>query len=151
MKPLIACIFLFSLFMACTGNGKNKHIKALEKEWKKHLQPQDSIVNVMRVGQTFALESHEVQGIDRERFKEFDYWKEWDEGFFEPLGSKSFSNPDEAGGLKFTLEIFKAIRKGETEIRFYKKRWYGNLSPEDALAAKDTTVYLYNTYRFRIE
>jgi hypothetical protein len=143
---------LLFLVTACADEpGHDDHLKALEKEWKKHIQPKDSIVNVMQIGKTFALESSETQGIDHERFKAFDYWKEYDENFFEKQDSKDFSNPEEAGGVKYALEIFKAIKKGETEIRFYKKHYYGNRDPKDTSYVKDTITYLYNIYKFKVE
>lgn len=152
MKRSFLFLIFFPFILACTNNsGPSDHLKALEKEWEKHLQPKDSIVNVMKAGETFALESSEVQGVDHERFKEFDYWKEYDESFFERSESKDFSNPLEDGGTIFSLEIFKAIKKGETEFRFYKKHYYGNKDPMDSTYIKDTTAYLYNTYKFRIE
>ncbi len=117
---------------------------------KKHLDPQDSIVNKMELAKTFALQSSEREGIDQERFKEFDYWKEMDKEFFQYVESKTFSNPDEAGGISTKLEIYKAIKKGETEIRFYKKHYYGNKNPADTSFVRDTATYLYNTYKFNI-
>ncbi len=141
------------LIISCKEkNDKTYRERELAKEWKKHLQPQDSIINIIKEGKTFALESNETQGIDHERWKEFDYWKEMDKSFFENKGEKKFSNPDEDGGTETTLEIFKAIKKGETEIRFYKRRYYSPGNPaNDTVAVKDTNAYLYSTYKFRIE
>jgi hypothetical protein len=152
MKLSLCFIILSFIISACNNAGKNdNHYQALEKEWKKHLRPADSVINVLPLGKTFALESSETQGIDHERFKEFDFTKEINPEYFEFIDSKNFSNPEEAGGSLFTLEIFKAIKKGETEVRFYKKHYYGNRDPQDTSYVKDTTRYLYNTYKFRIE
>ena len=118
---------------------------------KKHLDPQDSIVNKMEPGKTFALQSSERPGVDNERFKEFDYWKEMDKDFFQFVENKTFNNPGEAGGSATTLEIYKAIKKGNTEIRFYKKHYYGNKNPADTSFVKDTATHLYNTYKFNIQ
>ncbi len=146
------CLLFLFITTACNNTeNRTKKEKELANEWKIHLRPKDSIVNVMKIGETFALESSEVQGIDREAYKQFDYWKEMDTLFFERTESKDFSNPDEAGGSIVNLEIFKAIKKGETEIRFYKKHYYGNRDPQDSSYVKDTTTLLYNSYKFRIE
>lgn len=151
-KFFYATILLFIVLSCNEKTGKDSRDKALAKEWKKHLRPENEKVNVLKEGKTFALESSEVQGIDHERWKEFDYWKEMDNSFFERVGEKTFSNPGEDGGTAVTLEIFKAIKKGETEIRFYKKHYYSPRDPAtDTLSNKDTTVYLYSTYKFRVE
>lgn len=152
MKHFFFFLLVFSFIIACTSSSRHAdHLKALEKEWKKHIRPKDSTENLVRTGETIAIESSEVQGVDHESLKEFDYWKEYDTAFFERQETKYFSNPDEAGGIAYSLEIFKAIKKGETEMRFYKKHYYGNRDPQDSTYVKDTTPYLYNTYRFRIE
>ena len=78
-------------------------------------------------------------------------WKEMDKDFFQYIEDKEFSNPTEDGGTSTTLEIYKAIKKGNTEVRFYKKHYYGNRNPADSSIVKDTTSYLYNTYKFSIE
>ena len=142
-------IFVAVLISSCFNLSKDAGLR-LEKEWKKHLAPKDSIINMLQTGKTFALQSSETQGIDHERFKEFDYWKEVDKNYFEYAGSKEFSNPGEDGGTLTTLEIYKAIKPGETEIKFYKKHYYGNRNPTDAGYAKDTIAYLYNTYKFKV-
>jgi hypothetical protein len=153
MKKIFYLLFFSFAFFNCKENdNKNYREKQLAKEWKKHLRPENEKVNVIKESKTFALESSEVQGIDHERWKEFDYWKEMDNSFFERIEEKVFSNPDEAGGTATTLEIFKAIKKGETEIRFYKRHYYSPRKPEnDTLTVKDTAAYLYSTYKFRIE
>jgi hypothetical protein len=143
---------LLLIMLGCTGTEKHTdHYKALEKEWTKHLRPRDSIWNNLSVGQTFALESSETQGVDLERFRDFDYWKDYDNTFFERMETRNFSNPAETGGTLFSLEIFKALKKGETEVKFYKKHYYGNRDPKDSSYIIDTTTYLYNTFKFRIE
>lgn len=150
MKLLTLFTIVLFLFLACTeDHGRYDHLKALEKEWEKHLKPESEKINVLKYGKTFALESTKTQGIDQERFREFDYWKEYDDSFFERMESKSFSNPLEDGGVETSLEIFKAIKKGEAEIRFYRKHYYGNRDPNDTNYVKDTLTYLYNIYRFK--
>lgn len=152
MKISAFLLLTLLFFVACkTNDSRSSKDKALAKEWKKHLRPENDTLNIIKLDKTFALESSEVQGIDRERYKEFDYWKEMDDSFFEREGEKTFSNPDEAGGSATTLEIFKAIKKGETEIRFYKRHYYSNRDPNDTIQVKDTAAYLYSTYKFRIE
>lgn len=152
MKRFIPLIVSLCFIVACNNEpGRDDHLKALEKEWQKHLNPLSEKVNVIQLGKTFALESSETQGIDRERFKEFDYWKEYDESFFERQNSKDFNNPEEAGGVKYSLEIFKTIKKGETEMRFFRRHYHGNRDPKDTSYVKDTITYLYNTYKFRVE
>lgn len=121
-----------------------------DQELNNHLQPKDSVINTLPLGKTFALESSEVQGVDHERFKEFDYWKEIDTNYFRYVTSKEFSNPDENGGIATTIEIQKAIKKGYTEVKFYKRKYYGNKNLPDT-AQKDTAQILYNTYKFNIE
>ena len=152
MRRLIPITMMLFLVIACSNeSGNDDHVKALEKEWQKHLNPRNEKINVIQLGKTIALESSETQGVDHERFKEFDFWKEYDKTFFERMENKSFSNPQMAGGVETSLEIFKAIKKGETEIRFYKKHYYGNRDPKDTSYLKDTITYLYNTYKFRVE
>ena len=143
-------IALIVVISSCNNDSGNASAR-LDKEMKKHLDPQDSIVNQMGLDKTFALQSSERQGVDNERFKEFDYWKEMDKNFFQYVESKTFSNPDEAGGSATILEIYKAIKKGNTEIRFYKKHYYGNKNPVDTSFVRDTATYLYNTYKFNIQ
>ena len=143
-------IALIVVISSCNNNGGNASAR-LDEEMKKHLDPQDSIVNKMEPGKTFALQSSERQGVDNERFKEFDYWKEMDKDFFQFVENKTFNNPGEAGGSATTLEIYKAIKKGNTEIRFYKKHYYGNKDPADTSFVKDTATHLYNTYKFSIQ
>ena len=143
-------IALIAVISSCNNESKDASAR-LEKELKKHLDPMDSIINKIKLNKTLALQSSERQGVDNERFKEFDYWKEVDKNFFQYVESKEFSNPSEAGGASTTLEIYKAIKKGNTAIRFYKKHYYSNRSPADTSYVKDTTAYLYNTYKFSIE
>ena len=143
-------IALITVISSC-NNGSNDASSRLEREMKKHLDPQDSIVNKMELNKTFALQSSETQGVNNERYKEFDYWKEIDKEFFQYVEAKEFSNSNEAGGSSTTPEIYKAIKKGTTEVRFYKKHYYGNHNPADSSIVKDTTSYLYNTYKFSIE
>ncbi|MES2430086.1 MAG: hypothetical protein V4556_04060 [Bacteroidota bacterium] len=138
--------FILSSIAACHQTASER----VAKELKNHLQPKDNIINKLELGKTFVLESSEVQGIDHERYKEFDYWKEIDKNYFEYVTSKEFSNPDENGGSATTLEIQKAIKKGYTEVRFYKRNYYGNKILSDTLQ-KDTARILYNTYKFNIE
>lgn len=122
----------------------------VDREMKKHLVPKDSIVNTMERGETFVLESSETQGIDHERFKEFDYWKDMDATYFEHIADKEYSNPDEDGGTSTTLSIYKAIKKGYTEIKFYKRKYYRNKQLSDTTLL-DTAQILYNTYKFTID
>ena len=143
-------IVFIALISSCNNDGNNVSSK-LEKEMKKHLEPRDSIINKLELNKTMALQSSETRGVDHERFKEFDYWKELDKDFFQYVESKEFSNPGEAGGRSTTLEIYKAIKKGITDIRFYKKHYYGNRNPADSSIKKDTVSYLYSTYKFSIE
>ena len=142
-------IVLLVIVSSCNNDGSAS--ARFDREMKKHLEPKDSIVNKMELGKTFALQSSERQGVDNERFKEFDYWKEIDKDFFQYVESKTFSNPDEAGGSATTLEIYKAIKKGNTEIRFYKKHYYDMTAPVDSIVVRDTAAYLYNTYKFSVE
>lgn len=142
----ILFLFIITAVTACHQSASER----VEKELKKHLQPKDSIVNKLDLGKTFVLESSERQGIDQERFKEYDYWKEIDKNYFEYVTSKEFSNPDENGGISTTLEIHKAIKKGYTEIKFYKRKYYSLRSAPDTIQ-KDTARILYNTYKFNIE
>ena len=148
MKYIFIALIIF--VSSCNNNGGNASAR-LDKEMKRHLDPKDSIVNQMELDKTFALQSSERQGVDNDRFKEFDYWKEMDKNFFQYVESKTFSNADEAGGSATTLEIYKAIKKGNTEIRFYKKHYYGNKNPADTSFVRDTATYLYNTYKFNIQ
>ncbi len=141
---------LLLILSSCNNESKDASAR-LDKEMKKHLDPKDSIINVMEQGNTFALQRSEREGIDQERFKEYDYRKEVDTNFFKYVESKTFSNPDEAGGVSTSIEIYKAIKKGETEIRFYKTHYYGNRNPADTGYVKDTAAILYNTYKFSIK
>lgn len=150
MKSLFLLLAIV-IVVSCNNGGRNIGERNLEGEWKNHLAPRDSIVNLIKTGKTFALESSETRGVDHERFKKFDYWKEIDKGYFEYITSKSFSNPGEDGGTETTLEIYKAIRPGETEVRFYKRNYYGNRDPSDSSNVKDTAAILYNAFKFRIE
>jgi len=138
-------VIIFS-FAKCQQTASER----VEQELKNHLQPKDSIINTLSLGKTFALESSERQGIDQERFKEFDYWKEIDTNYFHYVTSKEFSNPDENGGISTTIEIQKAIKKGYTEVKFYKRKYYGYKNLPDT-TQKDTAQILYNTYKFNIE
>lgn len=149
---------LILLDFSCKNvNKSSPHLTALEKEWKNHLNPQDSIVNTLKLGKTFALESSQVNGIERNEYNEPEYWKELDTNYFKRVESKDFSNKEEEGGSTYTLEIFKAIKKGTTEIKFYKREKNSNPeSTEDPIQeslnenSRDTTI-MYNTYKFRIE
>ena len=96
------------------------------------------------------LQSSERDGIDRERFREFTYWKDIDNTFFENNDNKGFSNPDEAGGMITSLQIYKALKKGYTEVKFYKAKYHHQQEIEDSVKTNTDTV-LYNTYKFNIE
>lgn len=141
--------FLFFILLsiaACHQTASER----VSKELKKHLQPQGIIINKLGYGKTFVLESSERLGIDHERYKEFDYWKDIDKSFFEHLSDKEYSNANEDGGISTTLSIYKAIKKGTTEIKFYKRKYYSPRFYSDTVKA-DTTNILYSTYKFIIE
>ncbi|UEG50617.1 hypothetical protein LK994_03920 [Ferruginibacter lapsinanis] len=143
MKYFLICGFI--LFSACKLTTYEK----LEKELKNHVQPKDSIINELKIGETISLEESERQGVNN-RFREFDYWSEIDEKNFEFTESKAFSDPDEAGGMSYTLHIYKAKQKGYTEIRFFKRKNHLMSGMTDT-TKKDTATILYNTYRFNIK
>ena len=146
MNMKLFILFILLPIAACHQTASER----VSIELKKHLQPQDSIVNKLDFGKTFVLESSERQGIDHERYKEFDYWKDIDKTFFEHLSDKEYSNADENGGISTTLSIYKAIKKGTTEIKFYKRKYYSPRFFSDTIK-RDTASILYNTYKFIIE
>lgn len=140
-------LFLISLSAASCRQTAGERVSI---ELKKHLQPQNNIINKLDLGKTFVLESSETQGIDNERYKKFDYWKDIDKNYFEHVTDKEYSNPDEAGGISTTLSIYKAIKKGTTEVKFYKRKYYSRRYYSDTIKF-DTTSILYSTYKFIIE
>ena len=134
--------FLFIILtsiVACNETASER----VAKELKNHLQPRDSIINKIKIGETFVLQSSERDGIDRERFREFTYWKDIDNTFFENNDNKGFSNPDEAGGMINSLQIYKALKnngifinadnvKGPTPFldKLYKDEWERNVKSQ---------------------
>ncbi|MGG9970670.1 hypothetical protein ACQ33O_02655 [Ferruginibacter sp. SUN002] len=142
--------YLFILSLILTVSCNRSLSEKIKDELSKHIEPKDSVINKMKIGETFVLESSEVEGIDRERYKEFDYWKEIDTNYFKYVASKEFSDPEMAGGSSTTLEIQKAIKAGYTEVKFYKRKYYGNKAMPDSIK-RDTASILYNTYKFEIK
>lgn len=159
LKLKIINITIIALTLILSGNScKNFRSNSsifteLEKERKKHLIPQDSVVNLIKIGKTIAFESSLVKGINRDEYPEPEYWKEIDSNFFQKIETKDYNDPQEDGGSSYSLEIFKAVKKGITEIKFYKKEIINaNENSDDTIETnqKDTTI-LYNTYKFKIE
>lgn len=139
MRLVATIITLSILLYSCKPSADD----LLQKELKKHIQLQKENVNIISVGNTISFEQGIREGIDRSRYPAPDLHIELDTTFFKYQESKTFSNPDEAGGISTRLDIYKATQSGKTQIKAYEIRY---TTKENNERIFDTTTNLIGMY-----
>lgn len=127
MNSLKIIFILLFVLSACKPSAD----ELLEKELQRHILLQDDNANVIPVGKTVCFEKGIREGIDRSRYPAPELQIDIDTTFFLYIGNKTFSNPDEAGGISTTLEIYRAKHPGKTEIKTYEVQYVAGKNNEN--------------------
>ncbi len=136
------------------GAGVGTYLKAnnckemgcrVEEKCKGHLIPDSDTLNVIKTNGTIVFVDYERDGV---AYHEYEYYKSIDAAFFKNFDEESFRNDDEAGGYRATVHIYKALKKGDTEIIIYKKT-SPHRQQENDTASKEPVLVA--TYKFHIE
>jgi len=135
-----ACIWFYLKQDGC----KKMDCKVAAKS-KGHYVPLPDTLNVIKDNSTIVFVEYERDGVAKH---EYEYYKEIDPSFLTNIDEASFRNDGEAGGYLATVRIYKAIKKGETEIVFYKKRSPSIKLENDTASAEPVKEV---TYKFHIE
>jgi len=105
--------------------------------------PSSDTLNVIKANNTIVFVDYERDGVAHH---DYEYYKSIDNNFFANIDEESFRNDEEAGGYLATVHIYKALKKGDTEIVFYKKPFI--YPANDTGSGKPIIVA---TYKFHIE
>jgi hypothetical protein len=117
----------------------------VEAKCKGHLLPRSDTLNIIKSNGTIVFVEYEREGVARHAYE---YYKDIDPAFFKNIDEESFLNQDEAGGYRATVGIYKALKKGDTEILLYKKPSRDLKQANDTAFTKPETEA---TYKFHIE
>jgi hypothetical protein len=117
----------------------------VEAKCKGHLSPRSDTLNVIKSNGTIVFVEYEREGVAHH---DYEYYKDIDPVFFINIDEESFLNKDEAGGYRATVGIYKALKKGDTEILLYKKPSPDLKQPDDTAFTKPA---IEATYKFHIE
>ena len=90
----------------------------VEAKCKGHLIPSSDTINAIKVNGTIVFVEYERDGVAQH---DYDYYKNVDAAFFTKADEELIRNEGEAGGYTATVRVYKALKKGDTEIVFYKK------------------------------
>lgn len=142
---LIAIAAAAGIWFYLKQNGCKKMDCKVAAKTKGHYAPLPDTLNVIKENSTIVFVEYERDGVAKH---DYEYYKEIDPAFFTNVDEASFRNDGEAGGYLATVHIYKAIKKGETAIVFYKKRLPSVKLEEDTVPAEPVKEA---TYKFRIE
>ncbi len=117
----------------------------VEAKTKGHFVPSSDTLNVIKANSTIVFVDYERDGVAHH---DYEYYKSVDQSFFTNTDEESFRNDEEAGGYLATVHIYKALKKGNTEIVFYKKPSIYQQQKSDPTAGKPIIVA---TYKFHID
>jgi hypothetical protein len=117
----------------------------IEEKCKGHFVPGTDTLNVIKVNSTIVFVDYEREGVT---LHDYGYYKSIDAGFFKNIDEESFRNNGEAGGYLATVRIYQALKKGDTEIIFYKKQSISHQQENDTTTKEPEAVA---TYKFHIE
>ena len=117
----------------------------VEAKCKGHFVPSSDTLNVIKTNSTIVFVDYERDGVAHH---DYEYYKSVDHSFFTTADEESFRNDDEAGGYLATVSIYKALKKGDTEIVFYKKPSAYHLQENDTASRESVEIA---TYKFHID
>ena len=117
----------------------------VEAKCKGHFVPSSDTLNVIKEKETIVFVEYERDGVARH---DYEHYKTIDPVFFTNMDEQSFRNNDEAGGYVATVRIYKALKKGDTEIVCYKKTSTYQQQENDTTSGKPIVEA---TYKFHIE
>ncbi len=141
MKYYFVILILLCL-NACTETVEKK-VASLEKA---NYSPTSDKTNKLKLGQTIYFETAITEGIDRSKYPAPINSKEIDKAFFEFIKDESI-NDGAAGGRTYTFNIYKAIKKGTTQItetHYTPLPRARNHNDTAKLKTPDTTIVVYN-------
>ena len=117
----------------------------VEAKTKGHFVPSSDTLNIITINNTIVFVDYERDGVAHH---DYEYYKSVDNNFFANIDEEAFRNDEEAGGYLAIVHIYKALKKGNTEIVFYKKPFNYLHQANDTSSDKPNIVA---TYKFHIE
>ena len=117
----------------------------VEAKCKGHFVPSSDTLNVIKANSTIVFVEYERDAVAQH---DYDYYKNIDTTYFTNIDEESFRNDDETGGYLATVRIYKALKKGDTEIIVYKKPSQYQQQKNDTVSAQQIVVA---TYKFHID
>ncbi|MBI2258484.1 MAG: hypothetical protein HYU67_06250 [Flavobacteriia bacterium] len=142
-KNKILCFIVLIFLLSCNSKLLEKNKLKVKKTI---LSPKENELNRINKGTLITLSFDEVKGIDRSEYPLAEYVKLIDSSFF-VFYKKTITNiSDESGGIKTTNEFYKAIKKGESEIKIFSRE---KIRLKELDSYLDTLLLL-KTYKFLI-